>query len=164
MIYASDSSLIAKRKGTIFSYSYSIEISGWQNSKDFHGLVDEKIINGANLSLTLHIIFAVIIIALLVPLSCLLKKRAEEHIVVFDILASVESSMTGKEVDSLLYVENILRNYKEADEILKNNVLGYQANALVPRSSPQRRASAENELVIGLEEYDRAERSKYDSR
>ena len=38
-------------------------------------------------------------------------------------------------------------------------------NALMPKGPQQRRASAENELVIGLEEYDRAnnERSKYDS-
>ncbi len=48
---------------------------------------------------------------------------------------------------------------------MKNNVLDYQVNALMPKGPPQRRASAENELVIGLEEYDRAnnERSKYDS-
>ena len=48
---------------------------------------------------------------------------------------------------------------------MKNNVLDYQVNALMPKGPQQRRASAENELVIGLEEYDRAnnERSKYDS-
>lgn len=39
---------------------------------------------------------------------------------------------------------------------MKNNVLDYQVNALMPKGPQQRRASAENELVIGLEEYDRA--------
>ncbi len=47
---------------------------------------------------------------------------------------------------------------------MKNNVLDYQVNALMPKGTQKRRASAENELVIGLEEYDRAyERSKYGS-
>ncbi len=58
-------------------------------------------------------------------------------------------------MDSLRYVENILINFKDVDQTLKNNVLDYQANALIPKGPPRRRASAENELVIGLEEYDR---------
>jgi subtilase family serine protease len=97
MIYASDANLLAKKRNNcIFAYSYSVEISQWQNSTKFESLIDDKIKNSSNLSLILHLVLIAIIIALIIPLFCLLRRRAHEHTVVFDILASVEANMTSK--------------------------------------------------------------------
>ena len=76
MLYASDANLITKGKTNIFGYSYSGQISAWQNSTNFQLLIDDKISSSANLSLTLHFVFIAIVIALIIPLFCLLRRRA----------------------------------------------------------------------------------------
>jgi len=48
------------------------------------------------------------------------------HEKVFDLLASVDSEMVAKEIQSLNYVANILKNYEDSHAIMKDNFMGYR--------------------------------------
>ena len=97
----------------------------------------------------------VAIALLLVPSCCLLQKRLLMHEKVYDLLVSIDPVQVSAEIGSLEYIGNILRNYKDSNEVMKANVLGYQENLIQPK---QRRSlsSADNEMILGLSRYDRA--------
>lgn len=53
--------------------------------------------------------------------------------------------MIIKEIKSLAYISNIIKNYGESSEVLKSNVLDYQENAIYPkRANGSRRSSVNN--------------------
>ena len=63
--------------------------------------------------------------------------------------------MIIKEIKSLAYISNIIKNYGESSEVLKSNVLDYQENAIYPkRANGSRRSSLNNEMIVGLEKFD----------
>jgi hypothetical protein len=64
-------------------------------------------------------------IVLIIPMCIILRKRFKTHERVFDLLSSIESEDVSKEIQSLLYICNILSNYNESQEKLKLNVLDY---------------------------------------
>jgi hypothetical protein len=51
-------------------------------------------------------------------------------------------------------VLNILKNYKESNDILKMNVLDYEENTIHPKAKGSRGSSLNNSMVLGLEKYD----------
>lgn len=57
------------------------------------------------------------------------------------------------------YILNILHNYQETNQVLKMNVLGYQDNVKLPSKIVSRNSSLSNEVIAGLEKYDRHQSS-----
>jgi len=69
----------------------------------------------------------IVVVAIsLVPVCLLLRKRFALHEKVFDLLASVDSEMVAKEIQSLNYIANILKNYEDSHAIMKDNFMGYR--------------------------------------
>ena len=68
----------------------------------------------------------VVVIISLVPVCLLLGKRFALHEKVFDLMVSVDSEMVAKEIQSLNYIANILKNYEDSHAIMKDNFMGYR--------------------------------------
>jgi hypothetical protein len=83
-------------------------------------------------------------------LAYFLRKRAQVHEKVFDLIVSIDSALVTQELNSLRYILNILRNYEETSDVLKMNVLGYKENIKLPGNQRERRFSVSNEMVLGL--------------
>lgn len=62
--------------------------------------------------------------------------------------------MVIREIKSLAYISNIIKNYGESSEVLKINVLDYQENAIYPKRGGSRKSSVNNEIIVGLERFD----------
>lgn len=154
MIYVTDFNLMSRLKlwDTTLSYSYTVPVAGIQNCTFISPLINEAVKHKETISIAVHIALIFVIALLLIPSYLLLRRRLSLHEKVFDLLASIDAEQVASEIRSLDYICNILRNYKESNEIMKMNVLGYQENLIHPRGS--RRSSADNEMVIGLEKYD----------
>jgi len=101
-------------------------------------------------SLIIGLSFTFFIVLLLLPLIIVLRKRLPQHEKVFDLIASVEADLIVKEIKSLNYIINILKNYQDSNEILKANIMGYQESQINPKRTSNRRGSADNEIIAGL--------------
>lgn len=59
-----------------------------------------------------------------------LRNRFTAHEKVFDLLSSIDSAQVAREIESLLYIDNILSNYNESERTLKLNMLDYPAKKI----------------------------------
>jgi len=64
-------------------------------------------------------------VLLVIPMIIMLHKRLNIHERVFDLLSSIDGMQVKREIESLLYISNILNNYDESREQLKTNVMEY---------------------------------------
>jgi len=90
---------------------------------------------------------------MIVPLCCILRKRRELHLKIFDLIVSIDIDLVRKELHSLHYISNILLNYQETNDVLKMNVLEYEDNIKMPKKGRNSSIIAD-EAVLGLSIYE----------
>ena len=139
----------------LLSYTYGWPVINIQNVGPLDKVVNQSISDSLDMNLSLAIAMGVLIALLVLPMSFFLRSRLPMHEKIFDLFASIDSEMIIKEIKSLAYISNIIKNYGESSEVLKSNVLDYQENAIYPkRANGSRRSSVNNEIVVGLEKFD----------
>jgi hypothetical protein len=124
--------------------SLSTAFTVTQNVSNFVTTIDSQINQDSYRSLFIQIAMIITIVLSLVPGWLFLRTRLPLHEKIFDLLVSVDVDMVMKEIQSLNYITNILKNYQESSEILKNNVMDYQENIIYPKRNSARRASVNN--------------------
>lgn len=90
-----------------------------------YNLINDSFSTAYTRQVIFGVIFMAAMIVLIIPMCIILRKRFKTHERVFDLLSSIESEDVSKEIQSLLYICNILSNYNESQEKLKLNVLDY---------------------------------------
>jgi hypothetical protein len=128
MIYASDLNLITQLSlyDTVMKATYSPTIADIQNCSYLSAIIDKGVNQAQGVSIAVHIALMALITILILPLFCLLRNRLSLHEKIFDLLVSIDPAEVEKEVKSLEYICNILRNFKESNDIMKMNVLDYE--------------------------------------
>ena len=94
-----------------------------------------------------------VIFLMIIPLCCVLRKRRELHLKIFDLMVSIDINLVKRELHSLHYISNILLNYQETNDVLKMNVLEYEDNIKMPRKNRNSSIIADK-AVLGLESYE----------
>jgi len=102
------------------------DLSPAQNVTNLLVKIDQQIDKDIQSSLFISVGMIVVVIISLVPVCLLLHKRFTLHEKVFDLMTSIDSEMAAKEIQSLNYVSNILKNYDDSHIIMKDNFMGYR--------------------------------------
>jgi len=89
------------------------------------GIIDSSFNDAYKKQVILGLVMMVIMLALVIPMCLVLRKRFKTHERMFDLLSSVESEDVAREIQSLLYISNILNNYNESKDKLRLNLLDY---------------------------------------
>lgn len=114
MNYLDDFNILSKGKyddRILISFTLSNDVVNLQNGSTFAPIIDSSIDNSLNTSLILAICMSVIIFLFIVPMFFFLRSRLPIHEKIFDLFASIESTMVINEIKSLTYVNNIIKNY-----------------------------------------------------
>jgi len=111
---------IASTKNTdiqnlVISSTYSVNVVKMLNATEFLPAIEASLDKTKRSSLIIGLSFTFFIMLLLLPLIIVLRKRLPQHEKVFDLIASVEADLIIKEIKSLNYIINILKNYQDSN-------------------------------------------------
>ena len=95
------------------------------------------------------IILTICIAPLVIPLFLILRKRFALHERVFDLLTSVDVDEIEKEIKTLIYTSNIVYNYLQYSGALKENMLHFEENAIIPNGE-NTLIQGDNQMVLGI--------------
>ena len=67
----------------------------------------------------------------------------------FDLLTSVDVDEIEKEIKTLIYTSNIVYNYLQYSGALKENMLHFEENAIIPNGE-NTLIQGDNQMVLGI--------------
>jgi len=156
MNYAVDMNRFSSLKistGIMMYLTYSNSVTTIQNVTNFGTYIDGSITASKHNNIVIELSMCAIILIMIIPLCCVLRKRRGLHLKIFDLIVSIDIDLVKRELHSLHYISNILLNYQETGDVLKINVLEYEDNIKLPNKNRNSSVIAD-EAVLGLEAYE----------
>ena len=156
MNYAVDINRFSNLKintGIMMYLTYSNSFTTIQNVTNFSTYIDDSITASKHNNIIIELSMCAAIFLMIIPLCCVLRKRRELHLKIFDLIVSIDIDLVKKELHSLHYISNILLNYQETNDVLKMNILEYEDNIKMPNKTKNSFVIAD-EAVLGLSIYE----------